>query len=199
MEVIEIGAVAVIWAYVFLFLVFTVVAARRAGTSVWLFGVGAERQMIPAMLFRASFALGAALPLVTLWVLAGNPPWFLIPMSMGGAPSGLVGLILMITGAALALYAQHYMGRSWRIGAAEGHVGKIIDGGPFSFSRNPVFVGQVVLFAGLWLVFPTVAQCAVVAALILAAVLQVRIEERVLGRELGQPYADYRQRVRRWL
>lgn len=196
---VELAAMAVIWGYVIAFLALTAMTARRAGTRVWVFGVGGEPQTLPATLFRASFALGAALPPVTIWVIAsGNSPWLLLPWDV--APLVAVGgLAAMIAGTGLALHAQRHMGNSWRIGAAEGHIGRIVDTGPFSFSRNPVFVGQMILFAGLWLVFPTPVQMAVTLALIVAAVLQVRIEERVLARELGQPYSDYRRRVRRWL
>lgn len=91
------------------------------------------------------------------------------------------------------------MGASWRIGAAEGELGPIVDNGPFAISRNPVFVGQALLFVGLFLVLPSLIQGALTLALLVAIVLQVRIEERVLVRSLGQPYRDYQQRVRRWL
>ena len=106
---------------------------------------------------------------------------------------------MALAGSALALYAQHYMGKSWRIGAAEGHLGTIVDTGPFSMSRNPVFVGQIVLFAGLVLVFTSVLQLTVAIVLIIAVMLQVGIEERVLTKELGPAYVAYRRRVRRWL
>ncbi|WLS08280.1 methyltransferase [Shinella sumterensis] len=66
-------------------------------------------------------------------------------------------------------------------------------------SRNPVFVGQVALFAGFVVARPDIVQLALAAAVVAAVWLQVRVEEKVLERDLGEPYAAYRERVRRWL
>jgi protein-S-isoprenylcysteine O-methyltransferase Ste14 len=66
-------------------------------------------------------------------------------------------------------------------------------------SRNPVFVGQAVLFAGLFLVVPGCVQALLTAALIVAIHLQVRIEEKVLAETLGEPYLAYMARVSRWV
>jgi protein-S-isoprenylcysteine O-methyltransferase Ste14 len=95
--------------------------------------------------------------------------------------------------------AQAYMGSSWRIGAAEGQVGEMVSDGPFACSRNPVFVGQIALFAGLALVIMTIPQMALAIIVIVAAFLQVRIEERVLERDMGASYSNYKRTVRRWL
>ncbi|MDP9591088.1 UNVERIFIED_ORG: protein-S-isoprenylcysteine O-methyltransferase Ste14 [Shinella zoogloeoides] len=111
----------------------------------------------------------------------------------------VAGLALAGLGALFAAYAQHYMGASWRIGSAEGQSGAIFDTGPFRRSRNPVFVGQVALFTGFVVARPDIVQLALAAAVVLAVWLQVRVEEKVLERDLGEPYAAYRERVRRWL
>ena len=197
MSGVETAALAVMWTYVLGFLLLTTMASRAAGTSVWLFSVGKERQTLPAALFRLAFVLGLVMPPVSKWLAESE-------FGIGAEPAlgtaaDVVGLMIMAAGAATALYAQNHMGRSWRIGAAEGHLGVIVDTGPFGVSRNPVFVGQAVLFLGSLLVFPTVLQTSVVIGLLWAIRLQVEIEERVLSKELGQPYADYRRRVRRWL
>ncbi|TQN59367.1 isoprenylcysteine carboxylmethyltransferase family protein [Agrobacterium tumefaciens] len=195
---IDIIATLAVWAYVAGFLLLTARLAKQTGEPVWLFAKGRERQTLPAMLFRLAFLLGAILPLVSLW-LGPQQSGFLLNRCELGLTIRTAGVLMVLAGGAIALYAQHYMGRSWRIGAAEGHLGAIVDTGPFGLSRNPVFVGQVVLFAGLVLVFTTALQFAVAIALIVAVMLQVRIEERVLSKELGPAYDAYRRRVRRWL
>lgn len=172
--------------------------ARQTGEPIWLFAKGRERQAVPAMLFRLAFLLGALLPLVTLWLEPQNPVWLLNRGDLGVA-FRIGGMAMVLAGGLIALYAQNYMGRSWRIGAAEGHLGAIVDSGPFGRSRNPVFVGQIVLFTGLVLVFPSVLQLLVAIAVVIAVSLQVTIEERVLTKELGPAYDAYRRRVRRWL
>ena len=68
-----------------------------------------------------------------------------------------------------------------------------------SRARNPVFLGQALLFIGLFIVLPSLVQAGLTLALLIAIRLQVAIEERVLTASLGQPYLAYRARVRRWL
>ncbi|MBX3491370.1 MAG: isoprenylcysteine carboxylmethyltransferase family protein [Parvibaculum sp.] len=184
-------------AYMVLFLTLTVRTARAAGRPVWLFGRGTEHQGLPAFLFRISFAGAAIYSFMIL--LSGSrvadPLWNMA----GGIPADLLGVALVFAGGAFALYSQVHMGRSWRIGAAEGELGYIVRTGPFAFSRNPVFVGQVLLFVGMFLVLPSFIALALVSMLIVAVYLQVCIEERVLDREFGDEYRNYCRKVRRWI
>ncbi|MCA0401384.1 MAG: hypothetical protein LCH38_11275 [Proteobacteria bacterium] len=185
--------------YLASFLGLSALAARRAGRSVWLFGRGAERQWLPAMLFRLAFAGSALWPLAR-WLfdarlIARDP----VHLALEGMAGDVVGHILIAVGALVAMMSQMHMGASWRIGAATGELGAMVEDGPFAFSRNPVFLGQMILFSGLFLVFPDLVQGALVVALFIAILVQVRIEERVLARTMGTPYLDYCKRVPRWL
>jgi protein-S-isoprenylcysteine O-methyltransferase Ste14 len=193
----EIASYLMAVAYVVSFLAMSAILAREAGRPVWLFDKGSEKQMLPALLFRLAFVGAVLWP---LWLAAlGNPvtndplaaaldgPWF-----------DVLGHLLVVLGACTALLSQRYMGTSWRIGAAEGQQGAIVDGGPFAISRNPVFLGQALLFVGLFIVLPSLVQAALTLALLVAIRLQVAIEERVLAASLGEPYLAYKARVRRW-
>jgi len=198
MSGIEIASYLMTVVYVISFLAMSAILAREAGRPVWLFNKGREKQALPAMLFRLAFAGAVIWPIVL--TLVGNPinadP---LHRALDGPWVDVLGHLLVVVGACLAILSQRYMGASWRIGAADGELGPIVDSGPFAISRNPVFVGQALLFVGLFLVLPSLIQGALTLALLVAIVLQVRIEERVLLRSLGQPYRDYQQRVRRWL
>lgn len=196
---IDIAAIVVVWGYILGFLYLTARTARRSGKPVWLFSAGRERQTVPAMLFRTAFVLGGILPLITMWAEATGSPNTLTKRLGADETVAVAGLLMAAVGAALAHYAQNYMGNSWRIGAAQGQLGAIVSGGPFAYSRNPVFVGQIALFCGLALVYPTLAQLTVALAIVAAAKLQVRVEERVLAHDLGEAYVSYCRQVRRWL
>ena len=194
---VELAAYAVLWAYVLGFLALTAIVSRASGQSVWLFSAGRERQAVPATLFRVAFVLGLIVPPAGKWVAAAGH-WGTTDAATGKFLE-LPGLVLSTIGAAFALYAQFRMGRSWRIGAAEGRSGAIVDDGPFGISRNPVFVGQAMLFGGTLLAFPTIPQALLFLAVLVAIRMQVGIEERVLSKDLGDAYAAYKSRVRRWL
>lgn len=76
----------------------------------------------------------------------------------------------------------------------------VLDRGPFRLSRNPLYVGLVVLDVGLALLWPS--GWALIAVPVGVALLYwgaIAPEERYLGRKFGADYEDYRRRVRRWL
>jgi protein-S-isoprenylcysteine O-methyltransferase Ste14 len=91
------------------------------------------------------------------------------------------------------------MGASWRVGVQDGAAGALVTGGLFDLSRNPTFVGQGALLAGVALALPSVSTVFAVLLFGLAASLQVRSEERTLATALGEPYRVYLARVPRWL
>lgn len=194
----EIASYLMTVVYVISFLAMSAILAKEAGRPIWLFDKGRQSQALPAALFRVAFVGAVVWPLVL--TLVGNPvkadP---LSRALEGPWLDMLGHLLVVVGACVAILSQRYMGASWRIGAAEGELGPIVDSGPFEISRNPVFVGQGLLFVGLFIVLPSLIQAALTLALLTAIVLQVRIEERVLQATLGEPYRDYQRRVRRWL
>lgn len=187
-------AAAVTAVYLAGFVALTQRAARTAGQDVDGFARPDAAQRWTALLFRLGF-IGAGLWGAARAVLpALVPEW---PAFLGWI--AVPGLILAAAGAAFALAAQAQMAASWRIGAFEGGVGELVTGGFFALSRNPVFVGQLALFAGLALVRPDPVQAVLSLAVWIAAVLQVRIEEPVLAASLGEPYRAWAARTPRWL
>lgn len=93
----------------------------------------------------------------------------------------------VVTGLTLfALGSQAPMGQSWRVGTT----------GPFTWSRYPVFLGQIVLF---WVSVPFAGWPMLIAAVLVtgSAIAQVRLEESVMQDIDG--WRRYAQRVPRWL
>lgn len=117
-----------------------------------------------------------------------NPVWI-----------GLAGLFMASLGAMLAFAAQMSMAASWRIGVAEGTTGALVTGGLFGFSRNPVFVGQLMLLVGTALAVPSIPTIWGGLLFAASAHIQVRSEERELRRTLGPAYDAYCQSVPRWI
>ena len=184
-------------AYVANFLMLSAVAARQAGRSVWLFGSGEPLQRLTGWAFRIAFAGAILWPPLRMWT--GGLPSDPLATTLQGLAAGLCGHLLVAVGAAIALISQYHMGAAWRIGAAEGEHGEFVQTGPFAISRNPVFLGQMLVFIGLFLAFPDFIQLTIAAAMVVALSVQVRTEERILARALGETYADYVARVPRWI
>jgi protein-S-isoprenylcysteine O-methyltransferase Ste14 len=76
----------------------------------------------------------------------------------------------------------------------------LITSGPFALSRNPLYLAEALLLAGVALTFNKLSFLAVVPLFVLAVTkLAIEGEERHLAAKFGQAYLDYCVRVRRWL
>jgi protein-S-isoprenylcysteine O-methyltransferase Ste14 len=107
----------------------------------------------------------------------------------------LVLAFVVWNGWALTLFGRH------RTGLLPGQqTVEMIEEGPYRLSRNPLYVGLLVLYLGVALLVPTVWGIALfpvaVGLLLWGAILP---EERFLHERFGAPYDAYARRVRRWL
>jgi protein-S-isoprenylcysteine O-methyltransferase Ste14 len=77
---------------------------------------------------------------------------------------------------------------------------RLVTGGIFGVSRNPMYLGLSLLLIG-WALWLGSASPWLVPPLfvILITFVQIIPEERVLGRLFGAQYATYRRRVPRWI
>jgi protein-S-isoprenylcysteine O-methyltransferase Ste14 len=76
----------------------------------------------------------------------------------------------------------------------------IVAGGPFRFTRNPMYLGFVVLGVGAALVAGTWLMWLVpLIVFALDNFVIIPFEERSMERTFGDAYREYKARVRRWL
>lgn len=80
------------------------------------------------------------------------------------------------------LVAQTQMGESFRIGVDNAHATALIRHGWFGVSRNPIFLGLLVMLLGCVLVLPSAASLAVSVLGYASIQIQVRLEEEHLTR-----------------
>jgi protein-S-isoprenylcysteine O-methyltransferase Ste14 len=75
-----------------------------------------------------------------------------------------------------------------------------VTAGPFAISRNPIYLGNVLLTVGLALVFanPLLLATAIVEAVLLER-LAIVPEERHLEARFGDAWHDYRLKTPRWV
>jgi protein-S-isoprenylcysteine O-methyltransferase Ste14 len=76
---------------------------------------------------------------------------------------------------------------------------KLVTEGAFAFRRNPIYMGETLVFLGI-AEFTHNIWFAIVAPLFAVAIqaLAIRPEERHLEERFGQDYLDYKERTRRW-
>jgi protein-S-isoprenylcysteine O-methyltransferase Ste14 len=72
--------------------------------------------------------------------------------------------------------------------------------GPFRFTRNPLYLGLTVFYAGLMLVFELTWGLLFLPIVIwLITVWVIVPEEKYLEQKFGTEYLDYKSHVRRWI
>jgi protein-S-isoprenylcysteine O-methyltransferase Ste14 len=121
--------------------------------------------------------------------------------------TGPLAGMLFVTGIALALAAVamgiatvralHRAKTTVRVDLPAKH---LVQNGPFSISRNPIYLGNTLVMIGVglaagmaWFII-----LAIVASF-LTQKLAIEREERHLDLRFGKKYRDYRKRVRRWI
>jgi protein-S-isoprenylcysteine O-methyltransferase Ste14 len=111
----------------------------------------------------------------------------------------IAGSVVAIIGAIVTVVAQIQMGAAWRIGVRQGDASHLIEHGLYRHSRNPIFVGLILVGLGIAVVSGLWWAWAALAALVLSCHLQVRIEEAHMARMFGPDYAAFCRRVPRWV
>jgi protein-S-isoprenylcysteine O-methyltransferase Ste14 len=115
------------------------------------------------------------------------------------APSSLpfVGALIVFTGEGIRVWAVLHIGAISR--TRSDRLGPLVASGPFAYLRNPLYLGNILLWtgfaiaAGLLWVAPIV-----VVLLVLEYHAIVRWEEQLLATRIGEPYARYTRDVPRW-
>src|SRR4029453_1180436 len=142
-----------------------------------------------AWLFRHRTLIAVPVALLILVVPAAQP---------AGMLPVLAGAMMVAFGEAVRLWAVHHIGAISR--TRSDRLGPLIDSGPFARVRNPLYLGNILLWVGfalsarlLWL--------APVAVILLAFEYHaiVRWEETLLAMRLGDAYRDYSTRVPQWI
>jgi protein-S-isoprenylcysteine O-methyltransferase Ste14 len=113
--------------------------------------------------------------------------------------AGWLGVGFCLAGLLLLFWSLVSFGRSFRVGIDDETPDKLVAGGVFAWSRNPMYVAFWVILLGQFLVFPNGLLLVYLAAATWLFHRQVRREEAYLAQRYGAEYADYCGRVRRYL
>jgi protein-S-isoprenylcysteine O-methyltransferase Ste14 len=109
----------------------------------------------------------------------------------------IAGIALVFLGEFLRLWSVRHIGVISRTRAAR--LGPLVATGPYLLTRNPLYVGNAMLWCG-FVAWSGLLWMEPVAGLVFAGQygLLVRWEERLLAGRFGSHYDDYRRRVPRW-
>ncbi len=147
-------------------------------------------RILPPLIFLSCLFGGISLELVWPWAT---------PL-LSGIPAIGIGAVVVVAGY-MFMMKGHNLFKSLKVTVMPTQrASKLVAGGAYRFSRNPMYVGMISILAGLgiaansvWMIF---------AALIMAAYLSMYVvpkEEAYLAREFGDEYIAFCKSVRRWL
>jgi protein-S-isoprenylcysteine O-methyltransferase Ste14 len=143
-------------------------------------------------LFRYRTSIPLPIALALLSIPAGNPS-----SSVSTYLSG-IGVLTVLAGEGVRLWAVQHIGAISR--TRSDRLGPLIDTGPFALVRNPLYLGNILL----WLGFALSARLLWLAPIVVVLLAFeyhaiVRWEETLLAERLGDSYRHYMMRVPRWI
>jgi protein-S-isoprenylcysteine O-methyltransferase Ste14 len=151
-------------------------------------------RVLPPLIYAGLFVLG--------YVLHRPVPLRLWGGGAGDVPARarLVGWALVGAGVLLAAGAAWLFRRAGTTPNPTRPTTALVLGGPYRFTRNPMYVGLGLCYLGATLLANTAWPLLLLPALIILVQRWVIVpEEAYLERKFGAEYRAYRARVRRWL
>lgn len=110
-----------------------------------------------------------------------------------------IGVILVVTGELLRLNGVRYAGgetRTLKVGASV-----LCSSGPFAYLRNPLYLGNVIIYAGMVLIaggeFVWILLPATLTFFFLEYGLIISLEEEILRKKFNEEYGEYLSMVPR--
>ena len=143
----------------------------------------------PVFMLVAAFVMWAVDCFVPLahWIA---PPW------------NWLGAVFVLAGFAIdAAAAARFLRKKTTLNPmAPGKASVLVTDGVFRISRNPMYLGLVLLLIGWALWLGSITPCLVVPVFVAGVtVAQIVPEERALAERFGETYVAYRRRVARWI
>ncbi len=138
--------------------------------------------------------------LAFLFVLIAFGLHWLYPLSATAKITRWVGITIVLAGLSLAFLAVRQLFAVGTTIEPQGSVTALVTDGPYRYSRNPIYLGYILILIGLPLSLGTYWGLLISPALVAALnVFVIRQEEDYLGAKFGSRYANFKLRVRHWL
>ena len=174
------------------------IAWKRTGINPYNLGNGDTVHDFVGKLFRLTLIV-AALIVFVFSFLDQYYEWLSPIAWMNSSVLMMIGIALLVLALIWVLVAQLQMGDSWRIGIDEESKSALVQHGLFGVSRNPIFLGMLVMLVGLLLLLPTAVTLTITVLGFVLIHVQVRLEEAFLTEKYGEDYRKYQMNVRRWI
>lgn len=145
--------------------------------------------MAPPPLIFLGYLIGA---LILNWVVPIPTPWTFILRIVGG--------LAVVAGILFVGSAFSQMRKANTTLDPHGTVTALVTGGPYRFTRNPIYLGFFLIYLGFTLLAGTLWGLIASPFLVWTVMHAViHAEEIYLDGKFGEEYKEYRSRVRQWI
>ncbi|MCX6133977.1 MAG: isoprenylcysteine carboxylmethyltransferase family protein [Ignavibacteriales bacterium] len=112
-----------------------------------------------------------------------------------------VGCVLTLLGESIRFWGVAYAGSLTRVTGSVG-APEVVIAGPYSYVRNPLYIGNILMYVGVGVMSDAIAPWLVLTALVYFSVqysLIVSLEEEFLEKEFAEGYLEFKKNVPRFL
>ncbi len=116
------------------------------------------------------------------------------------APWNLLGIVILITGAIVNVMADNLFRKSGTTVRPLEESITLVTTGLYRFSRNPMYLGFVLILIGVAVLCGSLTPFFVAA--LFAALMDrefIALEEKMLARKFGAAWQEYQAKTRRWI
>ena len=115
-------------------------------------------------------------------------------------PYNLLGIILIIAGIILNLWADRIFKDQKTTVKPDEKPTSLIDYGPFKISRNPMYLGMAIILIGTGIILGSISSFSGSVLFVLAMEFYfIPDEERLMKESFRSDFANYKKKVRRWI
>ena len=114
--------------------------------------------------------------------------------------SSLLGLILILSGISLVFVSFRFMRKMKTTFIPDGTPEVLISSGPFKFSRNPIYLGMLIILVGVAFLMSSLS--AIIIAFVFGIIINftwIAHEEKKLHELFSEDWENYTSKVRRWI
>lgn len=131
------------------------------------------------------------LPFLAVMVIFARP----------NAATFLAGTVVLIAGELIRFWGVAFAGPLTRVTGSVG-APELVVSGPFGYVRNPLYVGNILMYAGIGIMANALSPWLVLVAVVYFVFqyrMIVSLEEEFLAGQFGESYMVYKQNVPRFL
>jgi protein-S-isoprenylcysteine O-methyltransferase Ste14 len=163
-------------------IVFWVVAALSAHQSVERYS---GQNLLPLLVF---------ISLILFFIFAPSPG--IVKLWNYSRPIGIAADVVALLGLIVAVWSRIVLGKYWSSNVALKRKHKIIEEGPYTYVRHPIYSGGLLMIAGIVLLVGNLGIVLLFTAVAVILVVKSWQEEEMLTKRFPKAYPAYKSRTK---